>query len=73
MLLPDKWKNPRVATSIGMFLLALALIAQRFVPLTAVIEEDWADGVHGLLFGLSIGVMLWSVRLLAQQKRSGGN
>ena len=59
----DRHSSPRNILRIGMALLAVALIAQRFVHPPAGLGEDAADAIRGLLFGLSIGLNLWAVRL----------
>ena len=54
---------------LGMLLLAVALVAQRFIHPAPGFPEDAADAIRGLLLGLSIGLNLWAVRLAS---RSGG-
>ena len=55
--------KPRNILRVGMLLLAVALIAQRFVRPAPGLSEDVVDFVRGILFGLSIGLNLWAVRL----------
>jgi hypothetical protein len=58
--------RPRTILRIGMLLLAVALIAQRFVHPARGFPEDAADAIRGVLFGLSIGLNLWAVRLASR-------
>jgi hypothetical protein len=46
----------------GMTFLVIAMLAQRFMHPTAAIGEGATDAMKGLLFGLSIGFNLLSVR-----------
>ena len=71
MILRNRLKNPQAMMSIGMLCLVLALCWQRFLPLTAGLGPDLSDGARGVLFGVSIGMNLWSVRLAARQRRCG--
>jgi len=73
MIFPNKWKNPNTTMFFGMVFLSLALVSQRFVHLSAVLGPGWTDGLRGLLFGISIGMNLWSVRLGARQRRCGAS
>jgi hypothetical protein len=69
MISPNRPKDPKALMSIGMMFLVLALIWPRFLHLGANLGPDWIDGVRGMLFGVSIGMNLWSVRLAARQRR----
>jgi hypothetical protein len=73
MIVSNKWKNPKTTMFVGMVFLSLALVSIRLTHLSAVVGEGWADGLRGMLFGMSIGFNLWTVRLAKQQKTGGGN
>lgn len=70
MILQNRLKDPGAMMSIGLTCLAVANCL-RFLHLTAYLGPDLIDGVHGLLLGVSIGMILWSVRLAARQRRCG--
>jgi len=56
----------------GMTFLVVAMLAQRFMHPTAAMGEDVTDAMKGVLFGLSIGFNLLSVRrkcVEAKQRR----
>jgi len=71
MCLPDRRQSPRNILRIGMALLAVALVAQRFVHPAPGLGEDAADAIRGLLMGLSIGLNLWAVRLASRSGWGG--
>jgi hypothetical protein len=73
MIVSNKWKNPKTTMFFGMVFLSLALISLRLTHFSAVVGEGWADGLRGVLFGMSMGFNLWSVKLAKQQKAGGGN
>jgi hypothetical protein len=73
MNVSNKWKNPKTTLCLGMICLSLALISLRLTHFRAVVGEGWADGLRGMLFGMSIGFNLWSVKLAKQQKAGVGN
>lgn len=54
---------------VGMACLALALMWPRFLHLTFNFGPDLIDGVRGVLFGVSIGINLWAVKLTYRQRR----
>ena len=73
MIISNKWKNAKTTMCLGMVFLSLALISLRLTHFSAVVGEGWADGLRGLLFGMSIGFSLWSVKLARRERGSGGN
>lgn len=62
-------KNPKKLVSLGMMCLVIAVVWPRFLHPATHFGQDWSDGVRGILFGISIGVNLWSVRLASRQRR----
>jgi hypothetical protein len=72
MIISKNWKNPRTTMFLGMVFLSLALISLRLTHFSAIVGEGWADGLRGMLFGMSIGFNLWSVKLAKQQRGGGG-
>ncbi len=73
MIISNTWKNAKTTMCLGMVFLSLALISLRLTHFSAVVGEGWADGLRGLLFGMSIGFCLWSVKLARRERGSGGN
>ncbi len=55
----------------GMTFLVVAMLAQRFMHPTAAIGEGATDAMKGLLFGLSIGFNLLSVRRKCVEAKQG--
>ncbi len=72
MIVSNKWKNAKTTMFLGMVFLSLALISLRLTHFSAIVGEGWADGLRGMLFGMSIGFNLWSVKLAKQQKAGSG-
>jgi hypothetical protein len=70
MIFPNRVKDPRAMMSIGMMFLVIALVWPRFFHATANFSPNLMDGVRGMLFGIAIGMNLWSVKLAARQRRS---
>lgn len=73
MIVSNKWKNRKTLMFLGMVFLALALISLRPAHGGAILGEGWLDGLRGLLFGMSIGFCLWSVKLARRERGSDGN
>jgi hypothetical protein len=69
MIFRNRQKEPVTMIRIGMACLLISLIWPRFVHLTFNLGPDLIDGVRGLLFGISIGLNLWAVRLKCRQRR----
>jgi hypothetical protein len=72
MIMSKKWKNPKTTIFLGMVFLSLALISLRLTHFSEIVGEGWADGLRGVLFGMSIGFNLWSVKLAKQQRSCDG-
>ncbi|MGA2483973.1 MAG: hypothetical protein ABSF92_12740 [Candidatus Acidiferrales bacterium] len=73
MIFRNRLKDPGAMMSIGMICLVIALLLPRVLHPTAHFGPDFMDGVQGGLFGISIGMNLWSARLAARQRRCGGS
>jgi hypothetical protein len=74
MKLANTPKNARLIMSIGMCFLLLALLWPRYIHLFAGhMAEATIDGWRGFLFGVSIGMNLWAVKLNAGRKRCAGS
>ncbi len=63
MILGDRFDNPKLLIVVGMAVLALAESWPRFLPVGRGLSPDRVDGIRGLLFGIAIGLLLWSARL----------
>jgi hypothetical protein len=72
MTISNKWKNAKTTMFLGMVFLSLALISLRLTHFSAIVGEGWADGLRGMLFGMSIGFNLWSVKLAKRERGGGG-
>ena len=59
----DKMKDPNLVMRLGMAFLIVAMLANYFLHPGARFSEGLTDGLKGLLYGLSIGLLLLSVRL----------
>jgi len=55
-------KKPFFTRLIGLACFVLANVVGYFLPRTHLVAENWVDGVRGLLLGLSIGLLLLSLR-----------
>jgi hypothetical protein len=62
-------KNPKTLMALGMSCLAVAIVSSK-LPTLRLLGPNWSDGLRGFLFGLSIGLNLWSVRLAARQRQN---
>jgi hypothetical protein len=68
MTLRERIKQPKVLISIGLWCLILGALSLRFLRRITGMTEDVADGLTGLLYGLSIGCMLIGIRLNARRR-----
>jgi hypothetical protein len=59
--------------SIGMMCLVIALVWPRCFHATANFSPNLIDGMRGMLFGIAIGMNLWSARLAARQRQREGS
>jgi hypothetical protein len=55
---------------IGMLCLALAILWGNFPVFAGYLGSSWTHGLRGFLFGISIGLNLLSVRLIARQRQN---
>jgi hypothetical protein len=72
MIISNKWKNAKTTMCLGMVFLSLALISLRLTHFSAVVGEGWADGLRGVLFGMSVGFNLWSLKLAKRERSDCG-
>jgi non-heme chloroperoxidase len=63
-------KMPRALFSIGMASLVAALLSQRFLQPNGHIGPNAVDFMRGVLFGVSISIMLSSFMVIARQRRA---
>ena len=68
MLVQNRPKDRKTLMNIGLVCFLLGQAVHWFLRPTDRVAQDVADGIFGLLLGLSIGLMLWSLRL--RQKAS---
>lgn len=62
MNLRNRLKNPGTMMRIGLVCLILAGLSRWFLHPTPVLGQGFLDGTTGLLYGLSIGCLLLSLR-----------
>jgi microsomal epoxide hydrolase len=67
MLLANHRKNLGSLVAIAMMFLVMGTLFPRFVHPASSSGQNWADGIHGLLLGLSIGINIGAL-LLAGRK-----
>ena len=69
MLLREK--NPRVMIKSGM-VFVLAFFVMNLLPHpTSSFGDGLFDGVHGMLLGVAIGLMMWGTYLNGRNRRAG--
>jgi ABC-type multidrug transport system permease subunit len=69
MTLRKKLKDPRFQLSAGLIFLGIASLAKWFLQPASGLPEDWTDGVVGLLYGISIGLMLLGIWRNSRDRR----
>ena len=62
MLLENRLKDRKTLMQIGLVCLILGNATHFLIRPTGSPARDWVDGVFGLLIGLSIGLLLLSLR-----------
>ena len=63
MFLKDRLKDRKTLRNVGLVCFLLGQAAHWFLRPTDRFAQDIVDGIFGLLIGLSIGLLLWSLRL----------
>jgi hypothetical protein len=66
-----KLDNPKPLMMLGLVFLALGQAWPRLLPVTGNLGPDWIDGIKGLLMGIAMGLLGWSV-ILNKRLRAGG-
>jgi len=69
MLLRDK--NPRVIIKIGMVFVLFFFLMNLLPHPTSSFGDGLFDGVHGVLLGVAIGLMMWGTWLNGRNRRTG--
>jgi len=63
-------KDTKVIIKIG-YVFLLAFFLMNLLPHTPIrINEDLYDGIHGMLLGVAMGLMMWGVYLNGKARRS---
>jgi hypothetical protein len=70
MLLGNRILDPKKLLAIGMLCLVLAVLWGNFPGLLGSLGPGWSHFLRGLLFGISIGLNLMSLRLAARQRQN---
>ena len=55
-------RRPSFTLRAGLACLVLSNLFGFFAPRTHLASPDWIDGIHGMLLGMSIGLLLLSLR-----------
>ena len=64
-------KNPRVMIKVGM-IFVLGFFVMNLLPHpTSKFGDGLFDGVHGMLLGVAMGLMLWGTWLNGRNRRAG--
>ena len=70
------WKkpidDPKPLLKIGMLFLAISQAWPRLLPVTGSLGPDAIDGIKGLLMGIALGLLAWSVILTKRLRRTEG-
>jgi hypothetical protein len=62
--------NPKPLMMIGLVFLALGQAWPLLLPVSGDLGPDWIDGIKGLLMGIAIGLLAWSL-ILNKRLRAG--
>ena len=68
MFLKDRLKDRKTLMNVGLVCFLFGQTTHWFVRPTDRFAQDVVDGIFGLLIGLSIGLLLWSVRLRRKER-----
>ena len=71
MFLKNRVKDHKTLMNIGLVCFLLGQAVHWFLRPTDRFAQDVVDGIFGLLLGLSIGLMLWSLRLRQKASKEG--
>ena len=63
MILKKQLDNPKPLMMLGLVFLGLGQAWPLLLPVTGNLGPDWIDGIKGLLMGIAIGLLAWSVIL----------
>jgi CHASE2 domain-containing sensor protein len=61
MTLRKTLKKPAVQLQMGLAFLVVASLTKWFLKPGAVLSVGWTDGIIGLMYGISIGLMLLGI------------
>ena len=61
-------RKPSFTFRAGLVCFLLSNLVAFFAPRAHLASPDWIDGIHGLFLGLSIGLMLLSIRSKASMR-----
>jgi hypothetical protein len=68
MIFQNRMKNPRTMVSLGMSFLVIGIVWPWVIHPTTQVWRDAAEGIRGMLFGLSIAINFLSFRLARRQR-----
>ena len=72
MSLRNRLQDAKTLFRLGMLCLLAGILASWFLHPAPGFSQDAIDGARGVLYGLSIGLCLWSVRLAGRPGRGHG-
>ena len=61
MTMREKLKQPGLQIQMGLVFLIIASLSKWFLEDSVKVSAPWADGFVGLLYGISIGLMLLGI------------
>jgi hypothetical protein len=67
-MLRQRLKDPKVQLRFGYILLILASASRFAFERTTDFSAGFADGATGMLYGMSIGFLLWGIRTTARRR-----
>ena len=72
MFLRNRFHNPDALIRAGMFCLAVGLVSHRYIHPPGDFWQGFADGLFGLLIGMSIALNLCGLARRRQQQNCNG-
>jgi hypothetical protein len=70
MCFQNQQTKPAGMIPIGMMFLVLGILWPMLIHPVGQVSRNWSEAVRGMLFGISIGVNLWSCWMVRRARRS---
>jgi hypothetical protein len=71
MCFRNRQSKPAGMIPIGMTFLVLGILWPMLIHPTGQAARNWSEAVRGMLFGVSIGINLWSCWMVRRRRCSG--